>query len=474
MIAEPSLRHARNTLELNVAPTEMEHLARYPLLDALLHRRSRRFGKAMTLEGGPLAYASAHASEPLSIQEEAALAFAACGITGFVTGELPYQNGNRAESGGGNKMLQFIGRTAASADGIHAYAVFVINDDGVWLLKRPQDFERAELHEMIEAAQTQRFVELYKKMRVQISDTRAEIPRVAPFTQSFNKWDANARGTTYFLPVAELSAGYINGLLYMFSEQFAGFPRDDHRFFLPAGIAHFAKSRGGHLHDDLGAGRTGPVSYIESWLFELCAVELGAIVQNLGLMTQALGLGGFPHFVAHPYSWLQALGFRMETLAATRLAGLGKMVGNIARAFGQNFDVPTAVGLEHAGRVLLKPYAPPYYKTMREAVEAFLDFKYAAGSGSLRDGGRATAWRDGATVQAGIPHYSKQTVQATIAYCEYIYERYGRFPAASGPFRTLVAYQAHHLDLDFYQKFYRSDALSETQYQHDALWHSQI
>jgi hypothetical protein len=63
-------------------------------------------------------------------------------------------------------------------------------------------------------------------------------------------------------------------------------------------------------------------------------------------------------------------------------------------------------------------------------------------------------------------------VEATIAYCEYIYKRYGRFPAASGPFRTLIAFQAHHLDLDFYQRFYRSDALSETQAQHAALWHS--
>jgi hypothetical protein len=75
----------------------------------------------------------------------------------------------------------------------------------------------------------------------------------------------------------------------------------------------------------------------------------------------------------------------------------------------------------------------------------------------LRDGGAASAWRDGSKVQAGIPLYSDRAIEATIAYCDYVYRRYGRFPANSGPFRTLLAYQAHHLDRDFYERFYRRD-----------------
>jgi hypothetical protein len=75
-------------------------------------------------------------------------------------------------------------------------------------------------------------------------------------------------------------------------------------------------------------------------------------------------------------------------------------------------------------------------------------------------------------VQEGIPAYSDRAIEATIAYCRYIYERYGRFPAISGPFRTILAYQAHHLDLDFYERFYRPEALTETQRTHQADWHS--
>ena len=108
----------------------------------------------------------------------------------------------------------------------------------------------------------------------------------------------------------------------------------------------------------------------------------------------------------------------------------------------------------------------------REAVRAFIDYKYAEGSGTFRDGGRATAWKDGAAIQAGIPRYSERAIAATIAYCTYIYERYGRFPAASGPFTNLVAYQAHHLDADFYDRHYRPDALTESHRQHQERWHS--
>src|SRR5262245_38066313 len=122
---QPLIQSKHPALELNLTPTGYEYLAGYPLVDALLNRRSRRFGKGMELDGGPLAFNSVQAPEPLSLEEEAALAFAACGITGYALAELPFDEGKTKESGGGNKMFQFAGRTAASADGLHTYAVFV-------------------------------------------------------------------------------------------------------------------------------------------------------------------------------------------------------------------------------------------------------------------------------------------------------------------------------------------------------------
>ena len=53
---------------------------------------------------------------------------------------------------------------------------------------------------------------------------------------------------------------------------------------------------------------------------------------------------------------------------------------------------------------------------MKEAVLAFVDSKFAPGTGTFRDGGQGTGWRDAATVPAAIPQYSDAAIQATIDY----------------------------------------------------------
>jgi hypothetical protein len=389
----------------------------------------------MKLTGGPLAYESQHLPQLLSQEEEAALAFAACGVTGFALAELPYDSCGVPESGGGNIMTHFVGRTVASGDAMHDCTVFVINEDGAWLLKRPQDYPRAEIPQLIHEAREHRLMELYHKPRVRIADQRVDVAREVPFIPSFNKWMANVPGTTYFLPVAELSALYINVLLSAFDSDFAFFVVDYRKGYEPAGIGRFGRSAGGHLEDDPARGRVMTISFLETWICEFVAIEQGGILQNLGLMSAALGIGGFPHFAAHPFIWPATLGFRVEEVPFHRLIGAPPGCPGDA-------PVPTPVGLERDGKVLIKPFCPPYYRDMEEAVLAFVDYKYAPERGTFRDGGAVTAWRDGAAVQAGIPHYSDAAIAATIACCKYVHERYGRFQASSGPFRTVLAYQA--------------------------------
>lgn len=440
-----------------------ERLASYPLLDALIERRSRRFARGLRLNGGPLAYRSRQAPSPLAPEEQAALAFAACGITGPALGDLPYQTGDVPDASSGNIMVHLVGRTVASGDAAHVNSVFVIDDDGAWLLRRPQDFPRAELADLAGMARERRLLELYERSRVRVADRRVDIPREPPFTPPFNKWSANQPGTTYFLPVVELSAFCINVMLAAFGEEFGYFIVDERNGFKPAGVGQFARSKGGHLYDDPRAGRLGTVGVIETWLCEFAAIEQGGILQNLGLMAEALGLGGFPHFAAHPFGWTRALGFRMEAIPFSRTIGAGPLTKGLLKLLGRDQPVPTAVGLEREGEALIKPFCPPYYRSMEEAVLAFVDYKYAQGRGTLRDGGAAAGWRDGGAVQAGIPRYSDQAIAATIAYCEYVYRRYGRFPSNGGPFRTVLAYQAHHLDLEFYDALYRPGAYGEGQ-----------
>lgn len=426
----------------------------FPLLQALLQRRSRRFAAGATLAGGPLAYQSTLPPQPLTVDEEAAMAFAACGVTGYALAELPYGQGAEPESGGGHIMTHFIGRTVASGDAMHDCTVFVINDQGTWLLKRPQDYPRDQIPSLIETARRQDLRTLYDRARVQIADRRIDVPRQVPFVAPFNKWVANMAGTTYFLPVAELSALYINVLLSMFDDDFRYFVLDDHQGYRPAGLERFARSAGGLLYDDFASGRTTTLSLLETWICEFVSIEQGAILQNLGLMAAALELGGFPHFAAHPFIWPVCLGFRTEPVS------LGRILGLPAGAV-PDLSIPTPVGLEHQGQTVLKSFCPPYYANMEEAVHAFLDEKYAAGRGTFRDGGAATGWKDPVTIQKQIPRYSDQAIEATIACCQYIYDTYGRFPAMTGPFRTVLAYQAHHLDPAFYKRFYKDEIVSE-------------
>ncbi len=444
-------------------------LRAYPLVEALLHRRSRRFAPGLELSA-PLAYRSTDPPKPLTLDEEAALAFAACGVTGYALAELPYAPDTGAPAGG-NIMVNFVGRTVASGHALHYVTLFVINDEGAWMLKRPQDYPRGEIPALIQAARNHRFADLYQQARIRIADRRVDVPRQVPVTPPFNQWAANRPGTTYFLPVNEFTEDYLNVLLAAFSEDFGYFFVDDRQRFRPAGIGRFARSKGGHLEDDPRKGLVATVSFLETWLYEFAAIEQGGILQNLALMTQALGLGGFPHFAAHPWAWFETLGFRMAAVPFATTIGAGPVMRRVLQLTGNNVDVPTAVGLERDGRVLFKPFCPPYYRTMAEAVHAFIEYKFAEGSGTLRDGGAVTGWQDGAAVQRAIPRYSDRAVAATIAYCEYVYGRYGRFPATSGPFRTVLAHQAHHLDLAFYRRYYRPDVLSDTQWTHEECWH---
>ena len=69
-------------------------------------------------------------------------------------------------------------------------------------------------------------------------------------------------------------------------------------------------------------------------------------------------------------------------------------------------------------------------------------------------------------MERGIPRTSQRAIETTVAYCEYLYERFGRFPATNGPFRTVTAYQNYHLDPAFYDEYYKPGALSPTQAGH--------
>ena len=210
----------------------LEQLVHYGLLSAMLDRRSRRFPLGAHLDG-PLAYRSDASPEPLSLQEEALLAFAASGITGYALADLEYPGTGRPTIAGSTILAELVGRTVPSGDALNNVLVFVMNDSGTWVLRRPQDMEDAELNKVMKLVRSGNFVEAYEVLRVQISENRATVPDEYPFTLRFNNWAANQPGTTYFLPVSEVSALYINALLWALSPDVGYYVLDERNLLNP-------------------------------------------------------------------------------------------------------------------------------------------------------------------------------------------------------------------------------------------------
>ncbi len=447
--------------------------ATYPLIEAMVRRRSRRFALGNRLQGGAFSYTSDASPVPLSIDEEAILAFAGAGVTGHVYGELPFQPSAGPETGGGQIMMSLVGRTHSSADAVATATLFITRDDATYIMPRPQDFSAEDFETYVAMGREHRFREIYEQSRIQLTDRRTGIPRELPFTPPFNKWSANVPGATYFVPVTDVTGLYMTILFAALGEEFAFFFHDDKDWLTrAAGIARFGKSKGGHLYDDVHDGRVGTIDEIETYALEICGFEQGLMIQNIALAAEVLGLGGFPHYAAHRFAWLKAFGFEMHERTFAQILHKGPLGTLLMKLLNKNIAIPQAVGLVHAGKAVFKPYTTPYYPTMEAAVRAFVADKFAPGTGFFRDPRPSSnAWQDPALVEGAIPEYSEANIQAAIAYCEYVMERYGQFPGNYGPFRTLMAFQAHHVDTAFYDRFYRPGAYTETVAGHLAAWH---
>jgi hypothetical protein len=152
----------------------------------------------------------------------------------------------------------------------------------------------------------------------------------------------------------------------------------------------------------------------------------------------------------------------MEQMPVNRYVGAGWLPSLAMKFLKRNPNIPYPVGLERNGEVLLKPFCPPYYKSMADAVQAVVEIKCGA-NGIFRSPGHGSAWSKHNEVVQQVPSVSEAAIAATTACCEYLWNRYGRFPVCMPPYRTVLGFQACHLDAEFYDKFYKPEALGETQ-----------
>ncbi len=430
-------------------PAGFAEMSKYPLFEALFKRRSRRIGLGVqSIPAGSNTYTSNALPQPLSALEEAVL-ISAVGLTGLTLPDRPFET-TTGEKILGTPNINFPGRAAGSTDNAQATHFFLFNDTGAYFLKR---LDSADPTEPVTPETLLRQAEASK---VKILDKRPEFPREFPYYLDSNRFLSNLPGSTILFPVVDMTRQYINALMYLMTEPGGHRPAilDDRNFYLPAGVRKWVKS--GFLNKDIKL----PLGFLGTMRTQ---IEAELLLQNLILMLQAMGLGGWIHASVSPTKLLPALGFQYVT---PRYRGL------------DFFRWGTFITLPRTQPIGLPPHikcmCPPFYKTMADAVQAVVDAKYGAGGAYGDQAYFRRIFRDdrGARYLNEVPHYKDEVIACVKDLCTYIYERHGRFPAhCDAIYAPGVWLQAHHLDLRYYDTLFNG-GYTETQREHQQRWHS--
>lgn len=423
-------------------PAALEGLARFSLLDALFGRRSRRFGVGMSIPEGPLAYTSKHPPQPLSDFEKSILIAVGAGVSGWNLG-IPYTSAG-TEDGGCNYTVRPIGRTYPSGSGTHGSEMLINDDSGAYITKF-RDLDASAIQEYSGVDDLERLVEWLRPHIIRVSDTRIEFPPEYPYVASHNRWVANKPGSTLLIPISDQVESTFNQLWIRTGEGVqVSDPRSGRVLGDPAELI---------AEGVLKAELVSPLSVLEANSRMSTTSELSITAYNMHLVMQAMGLGG----------WLFSGINTQAILGAFAPKGVG--------GFGFRFDrrddwvQPNPVGLDG----LFEPLLPPYVANMHVAAERFAERKFGPKGNHNPD--RPGPYRDNAGVKARIDRYSPAFVRYIGTVAQDIYDTYGKFPATQPSVGVGAYTQAHHIDMDFYDKFYKDGAYLQTHADHQRVWH---
>jgi hypothetical protein len=290
-----------------------------------------------------------------------------------------------------------------------------------------------------------RILAVCREHTVRLSDQRLNLPAAPGHLMEPNIWMANAKGSTLFMPMGDVSEQLL-GLLAIFLSN-GHVIMDDVARRTAGDLAPFIRS------GMLDAEKKFPLSMLELTTYEANTMELAFMGHNIVLALQAMGLGG--------------LFFN----GVNRFSVLGAFAGDGVRGLGFRFvsderwTTPNPVGLEGHFEAL----CPPFQPDMRSAVETFVARKF--GRGGAYDSGTPGPWRESAKVKATITPYTDEFIDCMTTVAQYIHDTYGKFPATV-PTIALTGYvQAVHLDTDFYDEHFAAGAYLETHAAHMQRWH---
>ena len=426
-------------------PPQVDAAWDYPLFDAIMGRRSRRFGLGMEMEGGPFRYRSEKRPVPLDDLETAMLVAAATATTGPILAETEYPGG----------MVKTIGKPYPSAMGSHRARLFFTDDRGVYVVNA----DKAKMTKMREYEgkdDRAKILGFYENFVEKLDDERMDLPAREPGVWPHNQWVCNKPGTTLFMPVIDVTKDLIKLILNFCDAKAGRYSGDGGGYYLVDDRNGMRPCGNGKWVDSgfLSRKKVMPLSRLEKIISDGMLAEAAFMGQLMMLAMQAMGLGGW---VYGGFSSLVLLG---GTPAAKGLGFRFLMSGS------EPFPIP--VGRQG----VFEAYCPPFHDGMDDAVDAavegaVLSMDQWEARGMLKPHTVDNRSFDKATVQA-----SPEGLACVKDICRYIHDTFGKFPATVDPIQMSVLIQAHHLDLDFYDAHMKPGAYLDSHRNHFRDWHA--
>jgi hypothetical protein len=427
--------------QLTAGETEaLQELAAFPLLEALYGRRSRRFALGDEIPDGPLAYRSRHEPRPLSELERMLVLSAMGGTTGWhysITRHARYAPHASNYAGGA------AGRTFPSAAGFHTAELFFTDDSGLHFF--PTRDAGALVDPASEGVTAELMVQRHRERLRKLSDARLYLPPEEPYLEGHNTWCVNVPGSLLVIPVADIAQHLIAILCFLVQNGYAIYDDINNR-----GIPGLEQFNG--LVD---VEEPFPLTFVEQYALTEATAELATSCYAGVLMLQALGLGGWMFDGIDRFSMLGASG-------NPEVPGLGFRYDQDER-----WAVPNPTGRDG----VFAAYCPPHYPDMAAAVEAFAERKY--GTGGPFNSATPGAWSDSPGFRGSAQVHDAEFKACVALQAQYVLDTFGKFPGTVPTIFIMNYVQAHHLDLEFYDRFFKQGAYLRTHAEHMQRWHSQ-
>ena len=414
-------------------------------------------GREMVQEQGPMEFVSDKAPLSLTEVEEALLSWAACGPNGIAAWDISL-------GGGFHELVSIAGRTTPTPGNSLATDLLIINDNGAHIYK-PTD-HRNEAMEM-SGSQYDRVLDWYRKDTIQLTNERPDIDYatrlpVAPHATLMGpyQFNMNKPGTSWFLPITD--NGKLTSALINLFDAWAMFPVDEFNGGQPAGVGEW-----------VGEGKLElpiPLAAFDQLWFQVETYPPGMMIQNIRLACEAMGLGHWNY-----------CGFVPEVI----LGAYPDLTPGLSATFAEpNAKAPIVTGavktIGWPGKWETTMVPSPKYPDAKTLVDQWYDEKYGDGAwgaegenNSLRQG--QSPWKDPATVEGILSHpkakpqpWVREAVQAHIEYCV---ENFGQFPVCYNPLQMHFGVVVHHLDTDFYDRYYKDGYITDRHRSHEADWH---